>query len=81
MHGQTNIKHLEEIFSKLRHSSDVIKSRYYINDSFTCTFDLNVRKKPVKCYIWSVAVCIAVSRTLRKVDRKYPESFKICEGS
>jgi len=35
----------------------------------------------VKCYIWSVAVYSAVSCTLRKVDRKYPESFEICEGS
>jgi hypothetical protein len=23
---------------------------------FTCQLDLNVRKKPVKCYIWSIAL-------------------------
>jgi len=35
---------LEELFSELRSSSDVIKSRYYINDSFTYKCDLNLRK-------------------------------------
>jgi hypothetical protein len=35
--------HSEELFSKLRRSSAVIKRRYYINDPFTCKFDLNLR--------------------------------------
>jgi hypothetical protein len=37
--------------------------------------DLNLRKKLVKCYIWSVALCGAETWTLRKVDQKYLESF------
>jgi hypothetical protein len=36
--------------------------------------DLNLRKKPVKCYIWSIALCGAETWTLRKVDQKYLES-------
>jgi hypothetical protein len=37
--------------------------------------DLNLRKKLVKCYIWSIALCGAETWTLRKVDQKYLESF------
>jgi hypothetical protein len=32
--------------------------------------DLNLRKKLVKCYIWSIALCGAETWTLRKVDQK-----------
>jgi hypothetical protein len=34
-----------------------------------------LRKKPVKCYIWSIALCGAETWILRKVDQKYLESF------
>jgi hypothetical protein len=37
--------------------------------------DLNLSKKLVKCYIWSVALCGAQTWTLGKVDQKYLESF------
>jgi hypothetical protein len=33
--------------------------------------DLNLRKKPVKCYIWSMAAYGAESWTLRRGDQKY----------
>jgi hypothetical protein len=42
---------------------------------FTSKLDLNLRKKLVKCYIWSIALCCAETWTLRKVDQKYLESF------
>jgi hypothetical protein len=42
---------------------------------FTNKLDLNLRKKLVKCYIWSIALCGAETWTLRKVDQKYLESF------
>jgi len=32
--------------------------------------DLNLRQKPVKCYIWSVAAYSAETWTLRRVDQK-----------
>jgi hypothetical protein len=38
--------------------------------------DLNLRKKPVNCYIWSVALCGAETGTLREVDQKYLERFE-----
>jgi hypothetical protein len=44
---------------------------------FTSKLDLNLRKKLVKCYILSVALCGAETWTLRKVDRKYLESFEM----
>jgi hypothetical protein len=37
---------------------------------FTSKLELNLRKKLVKCYIWSVALCGAETWTLRKVDQK-----------
>jgi hypothetical protein len=44
---------------------------------FTSKQDLNLRKKLVKCYIWSIALCGAETWTLGKVDQKYLESFDI----
>jgi hypothetical protein len=43
---------------------------------FTGKFGPNLRKKPVKRYIWSIALCGAENLTLRKVDQKYLESFE-----
>jgi hypothetical protein len=44
---------------------------------FTGKLDLNLRKKLVKCYIWSIALYGAETWTLRKIDRKYLESFEM----
>jgi hypothetical protein len=44
---------------------------------FTSKLDLNLWKKPVKCYIWSIALCGAGIWTLRKVDQKYLESAEM----
>jgi hypothetical protein len=44
---------------------------------FTNKFDLNWRKKLVKCYTWSAALYSAGTWTLRKVDQKYLESFEM----
>jgi hypothetical protein len=46
---------------------------------FTSKLDLNLRKKLVKCYIWSIALYCAKTWTLRKVDQKYSylESFEM----
>jgi len=37
---------------------------------FTSTLDLELRKKLVKCYIWSIALYGAETWTLRRVDQK-----------
>jgi predicted GNAT superfamily acetyltransferase len=44
---------------------------------FTSKLDLNLSKKLVKCYIWSVALYGSETWTLGKVDRKYLESFEM----
>jgi hypothetical protein len=44
---------------------------------FNSKFDLNLRKKGVKCYIWNVALCGAETWTLQQVDQKYLESFEM----
>ena len=44
---------------------------------FTNTLDLELRKKPVKCYIWSIALYGAETGTIRAVDRKQLGSFEL----
>jgi hypothetical protein len=44
---------------------------------FTSKWDLNLRKKLVKCYTWSTALYGAETWTLRTVDQKYLESFEM----
>ena len=44
---------------------------------FTSKLDLNLRKKLVKCYIWSMAYYSAQTWTLRAADKKYLESFEM----
>jgi len=44
---------------------------------FTSTLDLELRKKLVKCYVWSVALYGAETWTLRAVDQKHLESFEM----
>jgi hypothetical protein len=44
---------------------------------FTSKLGLNLRKKVVRCYIWSVAFYSAENWTFRKVDQKHLKSFKM----
>jgi hypothetical protein len=44
---------------------------------FTSTLELELRKKLVKCYIWSIALFGAETWTLRAVDQKHVESFEM----
>ena len=44
---------------------------------FTCTLDLELRKKLVKCYVWSIALYGAETWRLRAVDQKHLESFEM----
>jgi len=43
--------------------------------AFTSKWDLNLRKKLLKCYVWSIAVCGTETWTVRKVNQDYLESF------
>jgi len=44
---------------------------------FTSTLDLELRKKLVKCYVWSIALYGAETWTLRAVDHRHLESFEM----
>jgi len=44
---------------------------------FTSKLDLNLRKKLIKCYIWSMALYGAETWTLRTADQKYLQSFEM----
>jgi hypothetical protein len=44
---------------------------------FTSTLDLNLRKKLVKCYIWSIALYGAETWMLQAADQKHLESFEM----
>jgi hypothetical protein len=44
---------------------------------FTSKMDLEMKKKLVKCYIWSIAIYGAGTWTLWSVDQKHLESFEM----
>jgi hypothetical protein len=44
---------------------------------FSSKSDLSLRKNPVKCYIWSIALCGAVTWKLWKIEQKYLESSEM----
>jgi len=46
---------------------------------FTSTLDLELRKKLVKCYIWSIALYGAETWTLRAVDQTW-KVLRCCAG-
>ena len=50
------------------------KITYFLNRKI---LDLELRKKLVKCYIWSIALYGAETWTLRAVDQKHLESFEM----
>jgi hypothetical protein len=54
------------------------KKQHSTGRLFTGKFDTDLRKKLVKCYIWSIALYGAETWTLRKVDQKHLESFELC---
>ena len=48
-----------------------------ITTLFTSTLDLQLRKKLVKCYVWSIALYGAETWTLRAMDQKHLETFEM----
>jgi len=55
----------------------VIKAAFNKRTHFTSKWDLNLRTKPVKCHIWSIAFYGAEIWTLREVDQKYLEGLEL----
>ena len=60
--------------------SSIVMAKAAFNNKktlFTSKLDSNLRKKLMKCYIWSIALYGAETWTVRKVDQKHLESFEI----
>ena len=58
--NQTAVVYFKAVYPALLHAP--IQTTWYV--------DLNLRKKLVKCYIWSIALYGAETWTLRAVDKK-----------
>ena len=44
---------------------------------FTRKLNIELKKKLVRCYVWSIALYGSETLTLRKLKRKYLESFEM----
>ena len=63
---------------KLIFANHQTKLIFFLNScSYTSTLDLELRKKLVKCHVWSIALYCAETWTLRAVDQKHLESFEM----
>jgi hypothetical protein len=62
---------------EIRFRIAMAKAAFNKKTLFTSKLDLNLRKKLVKCYIWSMAFFGTETWTLRAADQKYLESFEM----
>ena len=53
------------------------KAAFSKKNLFTSKLDLNLRKRLVRCYVWSIALYGAETWTLRKTDQKQLESLEM----
>ena len=70
-------KHDASCTREINASVTIAKAAFNKKNVFHSKFDFSLRKKLVKCYIWSIALYCAKTWTLRKVDQKYLESFEM----
>ena len=63
-----------EIKCRISMAKDAVNKKKAL---FTSTLDLELRKKLVKCYIWSITLNGAETWTLRAVDQKHLESLEM----
>jgi hypothetical protein len=69
---------MEDVFVKLSVGLLWLKLHSTRRELFLLAhWDLEVRKKLVKCYVWNIALYGAETWTLRSVDQKYLESFEM----
>jgi hypothetical protein len=81
-----NVKYLGSILANYGICTCEIKCRFAMAKAafnkkrtlFTSILDLELKKKLVKCYVWSIALYGAETWTFRAVDQKHLESFEIC---
>jgi hypothetical protein len=68
----------ERYTCEIKSRIDMVKAAFNKKKTlFTSTLDLNLMKKLVKCYIWTIALYDAETWTLRAADQKYLESFEM----
>jgi hypothetical protein len=65
------------MYTEIKSRIAMAKAAFNMNTLFTSKFDLNLRKKLIKCYIWSIAMYGVETWALRKVDQEYLESFEM----
>jgi hypothetical protein len=75
-----NVEYFNYLGSMITNDARIAMAKAAFNKKknlFTSKLDLNLRKKLVKCYIWSIALYGAETWTLRKMDQTYLESFEM----
>jgi len=77
--GKNKSNKIEDVLVKLNVRLLWLKlhsTKRWLFSLFTSTMDLELRKKLVKCYIWSIGLYGAETWTLR-ADQKHMESFEM----
>jgi hypothetical protein len=69
---------MQDVTREIKSRIGFAKASFNKKFLFASRLDLNLRKKLVKCLIWSIALFGAESWTLRKVVWKYRERFEMC---
>jgi len=70
------ITHNARCTRKVKSRTGMAKAAFNKKNLFTSKLDLNLWKKLVKCYIWSIAVYGAETWTLRKSGSEIPGKFR-----
>ena len=65
---------IQDVFVKLNAMAKAAFNK--MRALFTSTLDLELRKKLVKCYIWSITLYSAETWTLRAVDQTHLKVLK-----
>jgi hypothetical protein len=69
---------MDDVFVKFNLRIALAKAAYNKKRAlFTRKMDLELKKKLVKCYIWSIVIYGYETWTLRTVDQKHLESFEM----
>ena len=55
----------------------MVEAEFNRNTLFTSKWNLHLRKKLVKCYIWNIAFCVAETWTLREVIQQCLGRFEM----
>ena len=80
------VAHWRVVFISLQWGSHALKNIRIIENNvrscrFTVLYRTNLKKKPIKSYIWNIDLYGADTGTLRKLDQKYLVSFEMwCWG-